>query len=110
MLPMRFRYEKGMISELEFEERDQPWSANIKRAIVNMLQVNLQKKARTDQAEISRLLRDNEPSTPKNDFFTTQEVNFFLQCSISQYLEKSTLSRSPYMTKIDDLFTSPLCA
>lgn len=50
-LPVRFRYHNGIISELHFVERDAVWSENIKRAILNMLQVNLTPKTLEDQID-----------------------------------------------------------
>ena len=80
-LPVRFRYERGLVSEVEFDREDSTWSENIKRAVVNMLQVNLAKKSRTDEAEMSRLRSDSEQfETPDQDFFTTQEMTLEGDC------------------------------
>uniref|UniRef100_A0A1I7X9X0 Vitellogenin domain-containing protein n=1 Tax=Heterorhabditis bacteriophora TaxID=37862 RepID=A0A1I7X9X0_HETBA len=49
-LPLRFLYKQGMVSDIIFSPDDEPWSANIKRAVLNMLQVNLQ-KGQTDLAK-----------------------------------------------------------
>lgn len=38
-MPIRFVYKHGMISDIEFSEEDMPWSINIKKAVLNMLQV-----------------------------------------------------------------------
>lgn len=37
---MRFNYRHGMVSDIEFDSDDQVWSMNIKRSVVNMLQVS----------------------------------------------------------------------
>lgn len=63
------------ISELVFDGEEKPWSANIKRGVLNMLQVNLKQHGRTDMNEETRLLNGVEAvQTPENDFFTCQEV------------------------------------
>jgi hypothetical protein len=46
--PVMFQYNQGLISDVVFDGREQPWSANIKRGVMNMLQVNLQQRQRTD--------------------------------------------------------------
>ncbi|CAJ0957633.1 unnamed protein product, partial [Mesorhabditis belari] len=52
-LPVRFRYESGRVSELEFDSSDPTWSRNIKRAAINMLQVNMESnsESRIDETE-----------------------------------------------------------
>lgn len=42
--PIKFNYRNGMISEVVFDGEEQPWSANIKRGILNTLQINLNKE------------------------------------------------------------------
>lgn len=44
LLPVRFHYKNGIVSELQFHSDEQPWSANVKRAVVNMIQVQYAKK------------------------------------------------------------------
>ncbi|GMT06883.1 hypothetical protein PENTCL1PPCAC_29057 [Pristionchus entomophagus] len=81
LLPVRFRYENGLISEIEFDREEPTWSANIKRAILNMLQLNLSKKSRTDKQEMSRLIRDSEES--EDNFYSTQEMTLEGDCETS---------------------------
>jgi hypothetical protein len=74
LLPILFKYNNGLISELVFDGEEKPWSANIKRGVLNMLQVNLKQHGRTDMNEETRLLNGVEAvQTPENDFFTCQE-------------------------------------
>jgi hypothetical protein len=44
MKPIKFEYKHGMISEVVFDGEEQPWSANIKRGILNTIQINLNKE------------------------------------------------------------------
>lgn len=63
-LPVRFRYHNGGITELYFAENDVAWSENIKRSVLNMLQLNLY------PTEIDLMEKAN-----KN--FVTMEVVFY---------------------------------
>lgn len=79
--PLKFRYTNGMISDVVFDGREEAWSANIKRGILNMLQVNLQKTGRTDQSELARLTnRVQRTETPELDFFSVMEPTLEGQC------------------------------
>jgi hypothetical protein len=80
--PVRFEYKSGMISEIYWDTMEQPWSANIKRAVLNMLQVNLKKDRRTDSIDETLLRRDTqeEEITRKFDFFTVMEKTLEGEC------------------------------
>ncbi|KAF8354336.1 hypothetical protein PRIPAC_95959 [Pristionchus pacificus] len=82
LLPVRFRYENGLISEIEFDREEPTWSANIKRAILNMLQLNLSKKSRSDKED--RLMRDSEEKEwETSTFFSTHEKTLEGDCETS---------------------------
>jgi hypothetical protein len=73
-LPVQFKYTNGLISDITFDGEEKPWSANLKRGVMNMLQVNLKQHGRTDLSEEQRLLNGaQEPATLEDDFFTCQE-------------------------------------
>jgi hypothetical protein len=56
--PVKFIYRHGMIKDVEFDQTEQPWSANIKRGVLNLLQVNVEKKGEIENSQ--QLIKDNE--------------------------------------------------
>ncbi|GMT35089.1 hypothetical protein PFISCL1PPCAC_26386 [Pristionchus fissidentatus] len=74
-LPVRFRYESGIVSDIEFDRKDAEWSKNIKRTYLNMLQVNLEKK----NAQESRLLSDSD----KQNVYTAPETTLEGECEVT---------------------------
>ncbi|GMR48938.1 hypothetical protein PMAYCL1PPCAC_19133 [Pristionchus mayeri] len=76
-LPVRFRYEDGLVSDIEFDREDMPWSKNIKRVYINMLQVNIAKKHTSE----SRF--NNELETEKENVFTAPEVTLEGDCEVA---------------------------
>jgi len=61
-LPIHFTYTEGMIHDVIFEKTEQPWSANIKRGVMNMLQVNLKQtnKIESEESKWSNQIRIDE--------------------------------------------------
>uniref|UniRef100_A0A7I4YJB2 Lipid transport protein and Vitellinogen and von Willebrand factor domain containing protein n=2 Tax=Haemonchus contortus TaxID=6289 RepID=A0A7I4YJB2_HAECO len=74
-MPIRFVYRHGMISDIEFSEEDKPWSVNIKKAILNMLQINMMKRDETMRRE-----REEEPEN--KNFFVTVERTLEGECEV----------------------------
>ncbi|KAK5984301.1 Lipid transport protein and Vitellinogen and von Willebrand factor domain containing protein [Trichostrongylus colubriformis] len=64
-----------MISDIEFSEEDKPWSVNIKKAILNMLQINVMKRG-----EITR--QDREEELENKNFFATVERTLEGECEV----------------------------
>ncbi|KAK5983404.1 Lipid transport protein domain containing protein, partial [Trichostrongylus colubriformis] len=75
LMPIRFVYRNGMISDIEFSEEDKPWSVNIKKAILNMLQINVMKRG-----EITR--QDREEELENKNFFATVERTLEGECEV----------------------------
>jgi HEAT repeat protein len=79
--PVGFKYTQGLVSQLQFENDEPTWAANIKRAIINMLQVNLKQHGRTDLEEENRLHNNvRDPKDYTNDFFTAYEKTLEGEC------------------------------
>ncbi|KAF8354771.1 hypothetical protein PRIPAC_96394 [Pristionchus pacificus] len=86
-LPVRFRYENGMVSEIEFDREDLPWAMNIKRVYINMLQVNL---AQRNSGE-SRFT--NEFESKKDNVFTAPELTLEGECEVAYTILPESSSR-----------------
>ncbi len=65
------------ISDVVFNGIEKPWSANIKRGVLNLIQVNLQRRNVVTTPEESRYLNEIRPETSTNnmDFFRVMEVS-----------------------------------
>jgi hypothetical protein len=57
--PVAFKYTDGLVSDMQWEESEQPWAANIKRGILNLLQINLKQHNRiqSEEKQVSNQLR-----------------------------------------------------
>ncbi|GMT05795.1 hypothetical protein PENTCL1PPCAC_27969, partial [Pristionchus entomophagus] len=76
-LPVRFRYEDGLVSDIEFDREDLAWSKNIKRVYLNMLQVNLVQK----NVHETRYL--NERDSDKQTVFSAPELTLEGDCEVT---------------------------
>lgn len=85
LAPVHFSYRQGMIHDIVFDGTEQPWSANIKRGILNLLQVNIGKQRRTDTAEEILIQGDltHQNENRDNDFFTVMENTIEGECETS---------------------------
>lgn len=86
-LPVQFEYRNGMISGLHFAGAEQPWSANMKRSVLNMLQVNLNKERLINEHTET----DKSSKIENNDFFKTFERSIEGECETA-YTSESTPS------------------
>jgi hypothetical protein len=86
-LSVRFEYINGMIKDIHLDSNEQPWSANIKRSVLNMLQINLNKERRTDSV-VGGVLHSKERDSSverserlrDQDFFTVIEDTIEGEC------------------------------
>jgi len=62
--PIFFSYTNGLVHDISFDHGEVPWSSNIKRGILNLLQVNLKEhhKIGTETAHQRNTIRSSESS------------------------------------------------
>jgi hypothetical protein len=77
--PVKFTYDRGLLTDVVFDGIEQPWSANIKRGALNLLQVNLQKRGLIESRG-EALTYTEETSTPNMDFFRVMERSMEGEC------------------------------
>jgi hypothetical protein len=93
-LPVRFVYLHGLIKDVEFDRTEQPWSANIKRGVMNLLQVNLVKKNMITLVEPSRRNQHAHIDRVMNSF-TTMEPSVEGECRTEYTFESSPCVSTP---------------
>lgn len=64
-LPVEFSYNRGIISNVKFFENEQTWSKNIKKAVLSLIQINMQ--------SIEDFIQNNE--IDRKNSFVSWEVN-----------------------------------
>lgn len=84
--PVKFSYTNGLIHDIVFERTEDAWSANIKRAVMDMLQVNLKEQSSTDNTEM-RLLNaiDTDAKLPR--FYRVMEKTLEAECEVLYDIE-----------------------
>ncbi|CAJ0581205.1 unnamed protein product, partial [Mesorhabditis spiculigera] len=88
-MPVRFRYHNGIISELHFSERDNTWSENIKRGIVQMLQIKFNPKTQEFKEE----------TESENKFFTLPERMLEGECEVTYSVVEGQKREEKEVTK-----------
>lgn len=88
-LPVQFNYIDGSVERLQFHQDDQPWSKNIKKAVLNLIQINLktadqqQQQQGEEPEEYTVDEQFNDPDSQKSRFgntFTTMEMGLEGEC------------------------------
>jgi len=90
-LPVMFEYKNGMVDNVVFDGEELPWSANVKRAIINMIQVNLHKQRRVDTSVDQ--LNSIDQLQHNSESFTVMEPSLEGECETS-YTVLKTQSQS----------------
>jgi len=80
---VKFSYVNGLVHDVVFDAQEDSWSANLKRGVLNMLQVNLQQQRRIDTAEETRLTnnpRYSRSEDDKSNFYRVMENTLEGEC------------------------------
>lgn len=84
-MPLKFDYVDGLVERIYFHSKDSAWSKNIKRAALNMLQLNMKRRVMNIQGfEMEAPLRQDEDKNIPTYMFTLPEVS-----SLSSFLPYS---------------------
>jgi len=79
--PVYFTYTNGLVHDISFEHNEAPWSANIKRGVLNLLQVNLKehRKIETEHAIRNDIqsLEDSASLEQTSDMSKSQKWRFY---------------------------------
>jgi hypothetical protein len=84
--PVKFAYTSGLIHDIVFDRSEESWSANIKRGVLNMLQVNLKEQSSTDNTEMKLLNTiDTDAKSPR--FYRVMEKTLEGECEVLYEIE-----------------------
>jgi hypothetical protein len=84
--PVKFAYTSGLIHDIVFDRTEEAWSANIKRGVLNMLQVNLKEQSSTENTEM-KLLNAIEKDDKSPRFYRVMEKTLEGECEVLYEIE-----------------------
>jgi hypothetical protein len=93
---VKFSYTGGLVHDVVFDTHEDAWSANIKRGVLNLLQVNLQQQRRVDTADETRLTnnpRYNRGEDEKTNFYRVMEKTLEGECETSYTIQQQPTNR-----------------
>jgi len=85
--PVKFAYTNGLIHDIVFDRTEEAWSANIKRAVLNMLQVNLKEQGSTENTEmkLTNIIVDTDAKSSR--FYRVMEKTLEGECEVLYEIE-----------------------
>jgi len=95
-LPCTFEYVEGLVENIKFHSDDEPWSKNIKKSVLNMIQLNLKRRTGAKvqlekqpewnskhESDYETKLESTEPK-----MFVLPEITLEGECQVSYTLNK----------------------
>jgi len=94
---VKFTYTGGLVHDVVFDAQEDPWSANIKRGVLNLLQVNLQQQRRLDTQEDAKLTNSRRTSRSgedeKSNFYRVMEQTLEGECETLYTIQQQPNNR-----------------
>jgi len=94
---VKFSYTNGLVHDVAFDSQEEAWSTNIKRGVLNLLQVNLKQQRRVDTAEETRLInnpRYSRSEDEKTNFYRVMEQTLEGECETLYTIQQQPTRRS----------------
>ncbi|VDI43077.1 Hypothetical predicted protein [Mytilus galloprovincialis] len=101
MKPMTFKYIRGHVLEIRGESDDNPWSTNVKKGILSLLEMNLEERMSVSSKD--RLVELNRNRFSPTDFYTVMEPSVVGDCETTYNIETDIPNEDQkymYLTKI----------
>jgi hypothetical protein len=79
-MPLRFDHVDGLVEKIYFNEKDSAWSKNIKRAVLNLLQLNLERRTNSINGDFEQVNSMEDDKSSLTRMFTLPETTLEGYC------------------------------
>ncbi|KAI1714684.1 lipoprotein amino terminal region domain-containing protein [Ditylenchus destructor] len=97
VLPVEFLYNDGLVTSIQFHQDDEPWSKNLKKAVLNLIQLN----ASPANTHLRNPEEHDERKSKQNRAFTTMEANIEGVCQTSYTVTSLKSERDPRKSSVN---------
>jgi hypothetical protein len=85
-MPCSFNLNDGIVERISFDGKDAVWSKNIKRAILNLVQLNLKERSTQERSEY-----ESEDRQSMSNMFITKETTLEGKCEVTYSINKVSI-------------------